>query len=224
MSSQVTNLGTETVVSAEPDTRVAHAGVEAVVRGPTRSRVPRLVFEVLVAPPLPEVEALDCPPVGLGLPHTGTLLDGDSHATDGLLVEVPLCLELEISGLDTALVPDDGGIVVNATGVFPPELAPFAIEIVTADGLIRRAYSGVLGQGSEITSPDMLTLAFVAPPMPVGGPYAVRVLSLADPAAVATLTEGLAYIRRSFETNLYSMRLATPPPRAVGALSVEDES
>lgn len=196
MPTQVVNLLAETVESAAAGTRVVSLAIET-VEAPVRPLIRTTTMHLETV----ESTGFGTRVVGLGMET----------------IEAPPLFS--VTGLDVELAPDDGGVVVTATGRFPQR----AVTVdVTAGAVSRRCYSGVLGQGDQCVSADRTSLEFVVPPMPVGGPYALTFTDTENGQSVQFT--GITYVQRTYETNLYSMRAACPPPRAVGPLSIEDET
>lgn len=128
---------------------------------------------------------------------------------------------LAIVALDVDNVGDEGGWEVTATGVFPP-YGEFYVYVTDGADIEERCFSGVLGQGDVCLSSDGSTLKFISPPLPVGAAYDVRV-ELVDGSLSSTLADALPVWKRSYTTNLYSLRAAHPPPRAVGPWDITQE-
>ncbi len=155
--------------------------------------------------------------MGACLPNTGILGGVLGVATDGILCAPRGGPEIAI---DIGIVPDDGGIVVTATGPFGTGDGYVATIVDTVTGLERDCYSGVIGQGSTSVS-DAGAVSFVVPPFPIGGPYDIRFTPTVGAPLVASSV--ITYIHRTFETNLFSLRAHQPPPRQVGPYSMEEE-
>jgi len=150
------------------------------------------------------------------LPRTG-VGDPTGLSTDGMLAAFG---GLAIVALDVDNVGDEGGWEVIASGMFPTWAAMY---VYVTDGITeRRCYSGVIGSGDECSSSDGATLHFVAPPLPVGEAYDVRI-ELTDGTLSATLAACLPVWKRTYTTNLYNLRAAHPSPRAVGAWDINQE-
>lgn len=116
-------------------------------------------------------------------------------------------------------VADDGGQVFTLAGLFPTDLR-FRVSVLEYPDR-GFCYSGVIGQAEWATSEDGVTLEFVAPPLPIGGPYAL-LLEVED-GPVYGLDDALLVVKRSFTTDLFSLRAAFPPPRDVGPYRLHDE-
>lgn len=150
------------------------------------------------------------PTTGIPTP-TGLTTDGILGGEGGLA----------IVGLDVDKVGDEGGWEIVASGVFPL-WGTFYVYVTDGADIEERCFSGVLGQGDVCTSSDGVTLRFISPPLPVGEAYDVRV-ELVDGSLSSTLSAGLPVWKRTYTTNLYSLRAAHPPPRAVGPWDITQE-
>jgi hypothetical protein len=137
-----------------------------------------------------------------------TLLDAISITTEGILSGPAL---LAVYSIDTATVPDDGGVIVTASGYFPTDVA---ISVRVVDTFDLDCYSGAIGYGLECWSDDGSTLSFVVPKMPVGGPYDL-VFTPTGSTAV-TFANSLTVIKRSFSSVLYGIRSRIGVPRDPG--------
>jgi hypothetical protein len=128
---------------------------------------------------------------------------------------------LAVAAISAPIVPDDGGVIVVATGVFPIG-EDVTVDVQDGGSLDRRCYSGVVGQGINARSLDGFTLSFVVPALPIGGPYDLYLD--ADGFGTLLVSAILTVIHRSYTTRHYALRRSSPPPRNVGPLSVQDES
>ena len=154
----------------------------------------------------------------LSFPTTGTILAPLGLPTDGLL---GAGLVLFLSGIGPGVVGDDGGWLITASGLFP--LAQGVLYRVRDGGTLDElCYSGSVGDGKYFTSTDGVTSEFVVPPLPIGGPYDIYA-ETEDGLFTYTLAGVLTVIHQSFETNLYGLRGAMPPPRDVGPFDIQGE-
>ncbi len=148
------------------------------------------------------------------LPRTG-IADAIGLSTDGMLAGFG---GIVVQSIDVANVGDEGGWEVVVTGVFPTYIGMY-VDIRAGKPFpvtYGRGYSGVLGQGDVCWSADGETLRFITPPLQVGSLYDIRVQTT-DGAQTGSLEDTLPVWKRSYTTNLYNLRAAHPPPRAVGA-------
>lgn len=139
-------------------------------------------------------------------------------STDGMLGEFA---GLAIVALDVDKVGDEGGWEIVASGVFPTWVRMY-VTITDGVDIEERCYSGVIGQGDECASTDGATLRFISPPLPVGEGYTV-VVETVDGSLSDSLPDALPVWKRTYTTNLYSLRAAHPAPRAVGAWDIKAE-
>lgn len=153
------------------------------------------------------------------LPATGVLNGATGLTTDGLLNEV--VLGAIVTGIDIDTVPDNGGVQITATGTFDLD-DRFSVTVTDGGSLSELCYSGVVGEEEWSTSATGLTLSFVVPPLPIGGPYNLVFTSELGFASPFVLPAALTVIHRAFATNLFSMRSAAADPRDVGPHSMED--
>ena len=155
----------------------------------------------------------------LGLTTTGILTGSLGLSTDGILYRTT---GVALVGVDEGTVGDDGGWKVIVSGVFPLTQGVYIDVVDTATGTTRACNSGKPGSRGVLQSTDGSTVAVYVPAMPIGGPYDLEAVT-EDGLHTSTLSGVLTYVHRSFTTNLYSLRSAWPPPRAVGPYSLSDE-
>jgi len=144
-------------------------------------------------------------------------------------VEVLCSGDWYVDGVDVDTVGDDGAVKVTLSGGFPPDQR---VKVRVTDGgeVDSLCYSGVIGEAewaSAVTipgegdDPDTQELSVWVRPLPIGGPYDLVVTAESGPSF--SLLDALTVIKRSFTTNLYSLRSAFPPPRDVGPFRLNDE-
>jgi hypothetical protein len=95
------------------------------------------------------------------------------------------------------------------------------VTVTDGGDLSEVCYSGQAGNGAFAVSEDGMTLPFVVPPLPIGGPYNL-VFTTQSPPSVVTLPAVLTVIHRTFAAGLFSIRAHAPPPRNVGPYSLGD--
>ena len=155
-----------------------------------------------------------------GLPTTGILGGSIGLPTEGILRQ-GVAQPISTTGFAPATLPDNGGVEVTVTGIFPT-VQGIACRVENASGSISRpCFSGVLGQADVSFSTDGTTLVFWVPPMPLATDHKfVLTPVIAGPIAEVL---NVPYIHRTFVTNLFSIRSIAAQPRNVGPQAIEDE-
>lgn len=129
--------------------------------------------------------------------------DGQGPVPDGVSV-----LSLNLL-LDPAAAPDNGGVVLTFSGVFP--LTPIIVSIVAPAGEVD-CYSGQSGNGNEAIRVDASTLKVVAPVLPLG----IFDVIARSGVLTDTLVAGLPVVNRFFHSKVLDLRKLFPPVLAVG--------
>ena len=158
-------------------------------------------------------------PSSLGLSTDGILYSGTGLILTGLSDDVG----------------DDGGWGITATGLFPTTLGVYVWARVPRGyyGTLTNEpmYSGVQAKdpsdktvagGAVCFSTDGITLKFVVPPLPEGGPYDLY-LETTDAALTYTATGVLTVVHRTHTDRKYKVRSSWPPPRDVGPYDISGE-
>jgi hypothetical protein len=124
--------------------------------------------------------------------------------------------------------PDDGGHIVRVFGSWPSR-GPWRVRLTPDAGATLYplgkvgCYSGIIGQGHLCyTTPSLRTLAFVLPPLPLGGPYDLwidRVFDAAAVAAVRVIVSDITVVVRAQAEEVYSARQTMPPLYLTGPRS-----
>ena len=145
-------------------------------------------------------------------PATG-IIDGTiGLETDGILSFGPPSIVIDT--IDITTLPDDGGVRVTLTGVFPTTYGiVFSLSDPLPGGVTRACYSGISKDGGA-------SIFFVVPPLPLAA-YDLVVTPEFGPAF--TLTSIFTVIHRSFASNLFSLRSIAGRPRNVGPYSMDEE-
>ena len=109
-------------------------------------------------------------PVGAipsSMTSTGVMGGGVGLSTDGFLAMGDV--GLSIVSIDEAVVGDEGGWTIVASGAFPTT-QPVMFRVQDGGTLDELCYSGVVGSAEWSQTTDGITAEFVVPPLPVGGP------------------------------------------------------
>lgn len=151
---------------------------------------------------------------------TGGILTGSSClGTDGIIC---FGAELTIASVEPSELPDNGGVPIIISGLFVPD-TEYTVDISDpVSGLVRRCYSGVVGQGNNAFE-DGGEIQVIAVPFPIGGPYDII---LTPSGGLPTTTVGvISVVHRDFVSTLLSLRSSHAPmrPRNVGPGDVRDE-
>jgi hypothetical protein len=120
-----------------------------------------------------------------------------------------------LSSVSPTAVYDDGGETITLTGTFDPT-AVYAVSIVTTDDGEIHCYSGSSGSGTLATPLSSTQLQAVVPPLPRGGPYAIRVRDATGAVAAGDLTAALTSRNRIFHERVPTLRQLMPPSFATG--------
>lgn len=158
--------------------------------------------------------------MSVSLPTMGIMGGTAGIATEGMFgpYTVPIIGSVTV---DTSVVPDNGGVIIEATGIFP---TTEGVRVTVTDGgsLSEVCWGGIVGGGNYRDATEGGTkLKFVVPPLPIGGPYSLlfEAVSLGSFVAPNVLT----VIHRSGTTPLYGLRSAQARPRDVGPYSIHEE-
>jgi hypothetical protein len=157
---------------------------------------------------------------GLSLPTTGILGGSLGIGTDGLLGGG--FAAITVDSWEPAIIPDDGGVKVTATGTFPTGTAMQVRIYNLAESISKFAYSGVVEQGLSVFSANGTQITFISPPLLGRRGYRVEITPSVGPVFDSGV-DVLESIHRSFTTNLYSIRSPQANPRDVGPRSLRDE-
>lgn len=159
--------------------------------------------------------------MGTNQTTTGILDGAKGLTTDGILAGEGAGTTIQISSIAPDTVGDEGGWEVIASGSFPTDRG---ITVFIQDGgsLNEPCYSGVVGNGNLSESEDGLTLSFVVPPLPIGGPYTIFAIS-EDLTLVGQLSDALTVVHQSYTTTIFSYRRSQAAPRAVGPFDIRNE-
>jgi hypothetical protein len=127
-----------------------------------------------------------------------------------------------LSSVSPSSVPDDGGELLTITGTFDITVS-YAVSIVVGTEEIP-CYSGASGSGTLSTPISVTQLQAVAPPLPRGGPYAIRVRDENGAIAGGDLANALTSRNRNFHMSIPGIRQLMPRSLATGPrnLSVTD--
>jgi len=119
-----------------------------------------------------------------------------------------------VSSPSSGMVPDDGGVIVTITGVFP-SAGPYAVEVGG-----KACRSGVMsGAGRCYPNEARTELCFVMPPLAP----AVYLIDLSWPGGTDTVPAAVEVVRRHRASGIYDLRRLFPPRRDIGARTIEDE-
>jgi len=104
-----------------------------------------------------------------------------------------------------AVVEDDGGYELFIVGVFKEDPATVAIVIDATTEV--ECYAGARGQGNRPIPLAGNILRVVTPPLPIGGPYGVRVT---QGATSGLLGQALSIVARNWRSKVFDARRLWP--------------
>ena len=154
----------------------------------------------------------------------GLSTDGIMSFTSGIFVSA--AVDSDNPDMDTKHMTDDGGHPVTLTGIFPT-YQRFSVRVKNYDGSVDYgyAYPGEAGRGHWVSSEDGRTCTIYLPPLPRTDKNHAHTLVLTSKDGVLTFTSApiVRILKRTYRSNLYSVRASFPPPRQVGPYSIDEE-
>ncbi len=113
-------------------------------------------------------------------------------------------------------VSDNGGDFVTLDGSGINTDLPLEVYVVDDDGEEHGpCYSGVFGRGRTPMTPVATQISFVVPPLPIGGPYNVKIYE--GGVETAQIDAAILVVNRSWHSSVFDLRSLFPPRWLVGS-------
>lgn len=112
----------------------------------------------------------------------------------------------EVDEVRPPVVEDEGGCEIFLIGLF--QNLPATVSIILPGPIELVCYSGTYGQGNSPLPLAPSVLKAVTPPLPIGGPYDIKVVQGDDEV---TLAGALTVVARNWRTKVFGYRKLFPP-------------